>query len=91
MRGDTMDSTGSRETRATIRAVAPRDRFLGCLLGGALGDAPGAAVEFKSRAQILAAFGPMGITDYAPIFGGLGRITDDTQMTLFTAEGLLQG
>ena len=71
--------------------VGTRDRFLGCLLGGAVGDALGAAVEFKSRAEILEAFGPDGITDYAPIYGGLGKITDDTQMTLFTAEGLLRG
>jgi ADP-ribosylglycohydrolase len=65
-------------------------RFLGCLLGGAVGDALGAPVEFLSRAEILTRFGPSGITDYADAYGGLGRITDDTQMTLFTAEGLLR-
>ena len=74
----------------TTSAIVPRDRFVGCLLGGAVGDALGAAVEFSSRAAILETFGPDGITDYAPIYGGLGRITDDTQMTLFTAEGLLR-
>jgi len=68
-----------------------RDRFLGCLLGGAVGDALGAPVEFMTREQIFTRFGPDGITDYAPAFGGVGRITDDTQMTLFTAEGLLRG
>lgn len=68
-----------------------RGRFRGCLLGGAVGDALGASVEFLSRAEILGRFGSEGITDYAPIYGGLGRITDDTQMTLFTAEGLLRG
>jgi len=61
------------------------------LLGGAVGDALGAPVEFMTRAQIQRDFGPDGITRYAPAFGGLGRITDDTQMTLFTAEGLLRG
>lgn len=66
-------------------------RFTGCLLGGAVGDALGAPVEFMSRAEILRDFGPNGITRYAPTYGGLGRITDDTQMTLFTAEGLLRG
>jgi ADP-ribosylglycohydrolase len=85
-----MDSTVGTGAQTTTGAVAPRDRFLGCLLGGAVGDALGAAVEFKSRAAILETFGPDGITDYAPIYGGLGRITDDTQMTLFTAEGLLR-
>ncbi|HDS1132000.1 TPA: ADP-ribosylglycohydrolase family protein [Stenotrophomonas maltophilia] len=66
-------------------------RFLGCLLGGAVGDALGAPVEFMTRAEILRRFGPNGITQYAPAYGGLGTITDDTQMTLFTAEGLIRG
>lgn len=55
-----------------------------------MGDALGAPVEFMTREQIVRRFGPNGITDYAPAYGGLGRITDDTQMTLFTAEGLLR-
>ena len=67
-----------------------QERFTGCLLGGAVGDALGAPVEFMSRQQILEKFGPEGIGEYSPAFGGLGRITDDTQMTLFTAEGLLR-
>ncbi|WP_407364588.1 ADP-ribosylglycohydrolase family protein (plasmid) [Pseudomonas luteola] len=67
------------------------ERFKGCLLGGAVGDALGAPVEFMSRHEILDRFGPDGITRYARAFGGLGRITDDTQMTLFTAEGLIRG
>lgn len=66
------------------------DRFRGCLLGGAVGDALGAPIEFMSRNQILEAFGPDGITSYANAYGGIGKITDDTQMTLFTAEGLLR-
>ena len=47
-------------------------------------------MEFMSRAMILTRFGPNGITQYAPSYDGLGTITDDTQMTLFTAEGLLR-
>ncbi|WP_346798039.1 ADP-ribosylglycohydrolase family protein [Halomonas sp. Bachu 37] len=73
------------------KADETRGRFRGCLLGGAVGDALGASVEFLSPAEILERFGSEGITDYAPIYGGLGRITDDTQMTLFTADGLLRG
>lgn len=67
------------------------ERFRGCLLGGAIGDALGAPVEFDSRTDILRRFGPDGIADYAAAYGGLGTITDDTQMTLFTAEGLIRG
>ncbi|WP_051648191.1 ADP-ribosylglycohydrolase family protein [Cupriavidus sp. SK-3] len=67
-----------------------RSRFHGCLLGGAVGDALGAPVEFMTHAEILERFGAGGITEYAPAYGGVGTITDDTQMTLFTAEGLLR-
>lgn len=66
-----------------------RSRVRGMLLGGAVGDALGAAVEFSSLATIRRLYGPEGITDYAHAYGGRGRWTDDTQMTLFTAEGLL--
>ena len=66
------------------------DRFSGCLLGGAVGDALGAPAEFMSLASIRQRFGPAGIRDYHPAYGRLGAITDDTQMTMFTAEGLIQ-
>lgn len=62
----------------------------GCLLGGAIGDALGAPVEFSSLADIRRRFGPSGITGYTDFNQqGLAEFTDDTQMTLFTAEGLL--
>ena len=62
----------------------------GCLLGGAVGDALGAPVEFMSLASIRAKYGLVGISNYSPVYGRIGAITDDTQMTLFTAEGLLR-
>jgi len=68
-----------------------RDRFRGCMLGGAVGDALGAPVEFITRAEILRRFGSDGIGSYVPAYGRIGAITDDTQMALFTAEGLLRG
>jgi ADP-ribosylglycohydrolase len=40
--------------------------------------------------EIRKQFGPDGILDFAPAYGGVGRITDDTQMTLFTAEGIVR-
>ncbi|MBL8401783.1 ADP-ribosylglycohydrolase family protein [Accumulibacter sp.] len=73
-----------------IPSAAVRERYQGCLLGGAVGDALGAPVEFMSCAEIQREFGPQGITDLAPAYGKLGAITDDTQMTLFTAEGALR-
>ena len=65
-------------------------RIRGCLLGGAVGDALGAPVEFMSLKEIRDRFGPDGIRDFEPAYGRSGSITDDTQMTLFTAEGLLR-
>ena len=67
-----------------------RDRYRGCLLGGAVGDALGAGVEFMSLDDIRCRYGSMGVTSYVPCYGRSGAITDDTQMTLFTAEGLLR-
>ena len=67
-----------------------RNRYRGCLLGGAVGDALGAPVEFLSRTQIIGNYGPKGIQEYTTAFGKLGAVTDDTQMTLFTAEGVMR-
>ena len=67
-----------------------QDKFVGCLLGGAIGDALGAPVEFMSLAQIRKRYGDGGVTEFHPAYGKTGAITDDTQMTLFTAEGLLR-
>ncbi|WP_031166855.1 ADP-ribosylglycohydrolase family protein [Streptosporangium roseum] len=69
-----------------------RSRVRGCLLGGALGDALGAPVEFDSLGEIRRQYGPAGLTEPAPDQRGrVGLITDDTQMTLFTVEGLIRG
>ncbi len=70
--------------------ITTLDRFRGCLLAGGVGDALGAALEFSSLEQIRTKFGENGLTDFAPAYGRLGAITDDTQMTLFTAEGLIR-
>ena len=66
------------------------DRTVGCLIGGAVGDALGAGIEFMSHAHIIEEFGPEGVTDIVPAYGQIAAITDDTQMTLFTAEGLIE-
>ena len=66
------------------------DRFRGCLIGGAAGDALGYAVEFMSERAIFSWYGEPGITRYE-LTDGVAQISDDTQMTLFTATGLLSG
>ncbi len=67
-----------------------RDAIRGCLFGGAVGDALGYPAEFMREKEITAEYGPDGITAYER--DPLARkavISDDTQMTLFTANGLL--
>ena len=63
------------------------NRFRGCLLGGAIGDALGYPIEFMSHRQIIGTYGTVGLTDLLvnPV-SGKAIISDDTQMTLFTAN-----
>jgi ADP-ribosylglycohydrolase len=64
-------------------------RVLGCLLGGAVGDAFGYEVEFSRLPEIRHRFGPRGMLE--PVrHGGRLVVSDDTQMTLFTLEGLVR-
>ncbi len=67
-----------------------REQYTGCLLGGAVGDALGWPVEFAQMSKIIRDYGPEGIRDLVPGAEELFEITDDTQMTLFTGEGLLR-
>lgn len=68
------------------------DAVRGCLLGGAAGDALGYAVEFWGESEIFSRYGKQGITEYElDEKTGEALISDDTQMTLFTANGLLVG
>ena len=69
-----------------------RDAIRGCIFGGAVGDALGYPVEFLSEMSIFQNNGEKGIASYAKNgFTGKAMISDDTQMTLFTANGLLVG
>lgn len=68
------------------------NQIRGSLFGGAVGDALGYAIEFWSENEIFSKFGQSGITSYVyDKKTGKALISDDTQMTLFTANGLLVG
>ena len=72
-----------------------RKRILDCIRGslmaGAAGDALGYPVEFFGRQSILSKYGNRGITHFDLDKNGKALVSDDTQMTLFTANGLLAG
>lgn len=65
------------------------DKIVGCLLGGAIGDALGAAVEGMSANHIKTRY-PYGITNYVKYRSegkeSFGEYTDDTQLTILIAE-----
>ncbi len=73
-----------------MRNLEYRDKFRGCLIGGAVGDALGFSVEFLTVFDIFNRYGENGITKYDYDWrSGLAEISDDTQMTMFTANGIL--
>lgn len=67
-----------------------KDLVRGSLVGGAIGDALGYPVEFKDYNEIIGQYGKPGITRFQ-LNNGVAEISDDTQMTLFTANGMLMG
>ncbi|MDE7350604.1 MAG: ADP-ribosylglycohydrolase family protein [Muribaculaceae bacterium] len=95
---DYVDS--SRENLATeVSDITFQDRVRGALLGGAIGDAFGYPLEFiGTYAYIKEKYGESGLTDYDLSYPWLDEsqrfqkalFSDDTQMTLYTAEGLLE-
>ena len=74
-----------------VSACNKKEYFEGCLVGGAIGDALGYAVEFSTHKGIVKKYGQDGITKYDVAPGKKAKISDDTQMILFTANGILIG
>ena len=82
------DKYGEKEEERKRRV---KDCIRGSLMAGAAGDALGYPVEFMSRNAILARYGDRGITEFKLDSDGKALVSDDTQMTLFTANGMLMG
>ena len=80
-----------RKLKCNIMKDFKKDRVRGSLIGGAIGDALGYPVEFLKNFQVIENYyGKGGITRMDTLNdAGKGLISDDTQMTLFTACGLL--
>ena len=86
-----VESCQQRIQREEYLKSKAKDRIRGSLMAGAAGDALGYTVEFMSRKSILAQYGNNGITKFDLDEKGLALVSDDTQMTLFTACGMLMG
>jgi ADP-ribosylglycohydrolase len=79
--------------------TATRGQIRGMLVGGAVGDALGAPVETWDLPKILAVHGrpvtryvaPIGHTWFKPEEFLPGMTTDDTQLTVATMQGLING
>lgn len=81
----------SMEEKERKRNEWVKDCIRGSLMAGAAGDALGYPVEFMSRNTILKRYGKEGITKFEIDRNGKALVSDDTQMTLFTANGILMG
>src|SRR4051812_38437843 len=71
-----------------MRSIVAHGRFLGCLLGQAVGDALGAPYEGLTDQDIYFTFGPTRALVERPRAERL-FYTDDTQMTIGVAEALI--
>jgi len=76
-------------TTVDSRPVTYASRVHGALMGGALGDTFGYLVEFDSLDAIKERFGAAGLVDLSQAHGPV-HFSDDTQMTLYTLDGLLE-
>src|SRR5690606_41576154 len=65
-------------------------QILGLVLGGAVGDAIGYPVEEASLEEIRSKHGPAGVTGFPSDGNRAGIISDNTQLSLFTLEGLIR-
>ncbi len=70
--------------------VRTQDQIRGGLLGAAAGDALGYCVQELSLEEIHERFGPEGIRGY-DTENGYALVSTNTQLALFTANGLLHG
>lgn len=88
------DPDGRPDQRNSITAVprlaASRDRFLGAVLGCAIGEALGGPVAGESWDQIQDRHGERGLRDYVPAGHPAGRLGSDTQLLLFSLEGTIR-
>lgn len=89
-----MDNENKKGVDAALEQKKKREAWLdpirGSLFGGAVGDALGYPIEFLWESEIFSTYGAQGIQEYTlDKKSGKALISDDTQMSLFTANGIL--
>lgn len=62
--------------------------YKGCLLGMAVGDAMGEAIDAKTYRQICESYGPAGLLGY-DLTNGIAQITSYTQVAAFACNGMI--
>jgi len=72
-----------------VPAPTLASRIHGCLLGGALGDALGDSVEADLTAGTRGPSSQAGVGGFDDL-SGAARFADDTQLTLYTVDGLVE-
>lgn len=72
------------------RSARRHDRFLGAVLGCAVGEALGAPITSDSWDEIRARHGEKGLGEYVPAGHPSGRLGSDTQIVLFSLEGTVR-
>lgn len=85
----TLPSAISKPAQARYLRTHPSHLAHASLVGTAIGDSLGADIEFLSLRHINIIF-PDKVDRLTEAYGKLGAITDDTQMALFTAEGIIR-
>lgn len=70
------------------RVAASRERFVGAVLGCAIGEALGIPISADGWDEIRAKHGSSGLSDYIPAGHPAGRLGSDTQLMLFSLEGM---
>ncbi len=69
--------------------LTAKERFLGCLLCGAIGDAVGAAYEWQSHRSLMVQFPRAESVCQSADLSSEFYYSDDTQSTIATAEAIL--
>jgi len=85
----------SSNLHTRIKAPIPQDVFsnlaFGCVLGAMCGDAIGVPVEFQTVVSIAKAEKCLTLPGGGPFGLGPGQVTDDSELALCLAEGLVRG